>query len=83
MNTLQNAISSEMENREILARNLVRLRNMRKLSQEELGFRAGLHRSTIGNLESGRHSPTFKNIMKLAGALEVRVEELLAAPEER
>ena len=72
-----------MENREIFARNLVRLRNMRKLSQEELGFRSGLHRSTIGNLESRKHSPTFKNMMKLAKALDVGVEELLAAPEKR
>jgi transcriptional regulator with XRE-family HTH domain len=54
-----------------------------KLSQEELGFRSGLHRSTIGNLESRKHSPTFKNIVKLAKALDVGVEELLAAPEKR
>jgi transcriptional regulator with XRE-family HTH domain len=66
-----------MENRDIFARNLVWLRNERNFSQEELGFRSGLHRSTIQNLENRKHSPTLKNIAKLAAALEVTIEELV------
>jgi transcriptional regulator with XRE-family HTH domain len=67
-----------MENRDIFARNQFWLRNERKLSQEELGFRSGLHRSTIQNLENRKHSPTLKNLAKLAGALDVTIEELIS-----
>ncbi|ERI14220.1 hypothetical protein O206_22905 [Ochrobactrum sp. EGD-AQ16] len=66
-----------MDDRDTFARNLTRLRFVRKLSQEELGFRAGLHRSTIQNFENRKHSPTLKNLARLAAALEVSVEELI------
>jgi len=71
-----------MENRDIFARNLFWLREARKLSQEELGFRAGLHRSTIQNFENRKHSPTLKNLAKLAAALDVTIEELISPPKE-
>lgn len=67
-----------MKDRDIFARNLFWLREERKLSQEELGFRAGLHRSTIQNLENRKHSPTLKNVVKLAAALEVTIEQLIS-----
>lgn len=66
-----------MDDRDTFARNLTRLRWARNLSQEELGFRAGLHRSTIQNFEKRKHSPTLKNLARLAAALEVTVEELI------
>ena len=66
-----------MKERDIFARNLFQLRSDRKLSQEELGFRADLHRSTIQKLENSKHSPTLKNLVKLAAALEVTVDELI------
>ncbi|WP_273772483.1 helix-turn-helix domain-containing protein [Brucella intermedia] len=66
-----------MDDRDTFARNLTRLRWARNLSQEELGFRAGLHRSTIHNFENRKHSPTLKNLARLAAALEVTVEELI------
>lgn len=72
-----------MKDRDIFARNLTRLRNERDLTQEELGFRAGLDRSTISNLERRVHSPTFKNILKLAAALEVKAEELITSSEKK
>lgn len=71
-----------MENRDIFARNLFWLREARKLSQEELGFRAGLHRSTIQNFENRKHSPTLKNLAKLAAALDVTIEELITPRKE-
>ncbi|MCV9910285.1 helix-turn-helix transcriptional regulator [Brucella sp. HL-2] len=66
-----------MKERDIFARNLFQLRSARDLSQEELGFRADLHRSTIQKLENRKHSPTLKNLVKLAAALEVTVDELI------
>ncbi|WP_025091706.1 helix-turn-helix domain-containing protein [Brucella intermedia] len=71
-----------MENRDIFARNLFWLREARKLSQEELGFRAGLHRSTIQNFENRKHSPTLKNLAKLAAALDVTIDELISPRKE-
>ncbi|HHV68618.1 transcriptional regulator [Ochrobactrum sp. 695/2009] len=71
-----------MENRDIFARNLFWLRDARKLSQEELGFRAGLHRSTIQNFENRKHSPTLKNLAKLAAALDVTIDELISPRKE-
>lgn len=71
-----------MKDRDIFARNLFWFREERKLSQEELGFRAGLHRSTIQNLENRKHSPTLKNVAKLAAALEVTIEQLISPRKE-
>jgi transcriptional regulator with XRE-family HTH domain len=55
-----------------------RLRNLRKeasLSQEELGFRAGLHRTYIGSIERAEQNISIDNIHKLAKALGVSVDE--------
>lgn len=56
-----------------------RLREIRKkagLSQEELGFRAGLHRTYIGSIERGEQNVSIDNIHKLAKALKSPVSEL-------
>ncbi|MCL4354837.1 MAG: helix-turn-helix domain-containing protein [Patescibacteria group bacterium] len=56
-----------------------RLRYLRKkagLSQEELGFRAGLHRTYIGSIERAEQNVSVDNIHKLAKALKVPPEEL-------
>jgi DNA-binding XRE family transcriptional regulator len=57
--------------------NLVRCRKSANLSQEELGFRASLHRTEIGMLERGIRLARIDTLIKLAGALEVPPEELL------
>jgi transcriptional regulator with XRE-family HTH domain len=51
--------------------NLVRERKRRGLSQEELGFRAALHRTAIGQLERGERAPRVESLIKLAGSLEI------------
>lgn len=56
-----------------------RLRVLRKkaeLSQEELGFRANLHRTYIGSIERAEQNISVDNIHKLAKALKVSADEL-------
>ena len=65
------------EMKQIVARNLRRLRHARKLSQEELSFRAGVDRSYISQLETGVYSASVTMLGKLAKALDVEVGELL------
>lgn len=57
--------------------NLVRCRKRAGLSQEELGFLATLHRTEIGMLERGVRLARIDTLIKLAGALGARPEELL------
>ena len=56
-----------------------RLRELRKkagFSQEELGFKAGIHRTYIGAIERGEQNISIDNIHKLAKALKISPEEL-------
>ena len=63
-----------------LARNLVALRHTRSLTQDGLAKHAGVPRSTIANLESGEGNPSLAVLVKVAGALGVPIDELLASP---
>jgi transcriptional regulator with XRE-family HTH domain len=47
------------------------LRKERRLSQEELGFRADLDRTYISGIERGYRNPSLVNICRLASALGV------------
>ncbi|HEX2096355.1 MAG TPA: helix-turn-helix transcriptional regulator [Solirubrobacterales bacterium] len=49
--------------------NLKRCRKQAGLSQEEIAWRAALHRTQIGALERGGHMPGIDTVAKLAGAL--------------
>ena len=46
------------------------------ISQEELAFRAELHRTYISDIERGSRNPSLVNIEKLAQALEISVSVL-------
>lgn len=59
------------------ASNLAYCRRRAKLSQEELSFQAGLHRTEISLLERGCRLPRIDTLVKLAGALGVNSDELL------
>lgn len=68
-----------MEKREILIRfgNHVReIRKEKNLSQEELSFKADLHRTYIGMIERAEKNITLLNIEKIAKALNVDIKEL-------
>jgi transcriptional regulator with XRE-family HTH domain len=60
-----------------LGENLCRARRRAGYSQEDLGALANLHRTEIGLLENGERLPRIDTLMKLAAALEVRVEALV------
>lgn len=53
------------------AANLLRLRKRAEITQEELAFRASLHRTEIGLLERAERVPRIDTLAKLAGALEI------------
>ena len=53
------------------------------ISQEELGFRAKIHRTYVSDVERGTRNPTVKVIWKLALALETRPSALFRYSEER
>jgi transcriptional regulator with XRE-family HTH domain len=57
--------------------NLRQLRKRAGISQEELGFRASLHRTEVGELERGARMPHLDTILKLAGALSVPSSDLI------
>ena len=52
------------------------LRLEKGLSQEELAFRAGIHRNYLGGIERGERNPALKNIAAIAKALDTSVSEL-------
>ncbi len=52
------------------------LRARRDLSQEELGFRSGLHRNYVGAIERGEINPTFRVLLKLSRGLDMPLSEI-------
>ena len=57
-----------------------RVREIRKkkgLSQEELAYKAGLHRTYIGMIERAEKNITLINIEKIANALDVEIANLI------
>ena len=57
-----------------------RVREIRKekgLSQEELAYKADLHRTYIGMIERAEKNITLLNIEKIANALELNIKELI------
>jgi transcriptional regulator with XRE-family HTH domain len=48
------------------------------LSQEELAFKAGVHRTYLGGIERGERNPSLKNIAALAQALGVTLADLFS-----
>jgi transcriptional regulator with XRE-family HTH domain len=61
-----------------LGANLRKARKRADLSQEEVGYLASIHRTEVGLIERGERMPRVDTLVKLAGGLEVRPEELLA-----
>lgn len=58
-------------------RNVQVARQALNISQEELAFRAGLHRTYIGMVERAERSISLQNAKKIADALNVNIDTLL------
>ncbi|MFT3864492.1 MAG: helix-turn-helix transcriptional regulator [Solirubrobacterales bacterium] len=58
------------------ATNLRRLRAEADLTQEELAFRAGIHRTQISLMEAGERLPRYETLVRLRGALGVEAADL-------
>jgi transcriptional regulator with XRE-family HTH domain len=61
----------------VFGQNLARCRNRLGISQEDLGFLAGLHRTAVGQLERGERVARTDTLVRLCGSLGVRPDALL------
>lgn len=52
-------------------------RNLLKISQEELAFRSGLHRTYVGSVERGERNLSIENIFIFAKALSCSPKDLI------
>lgn len=52
-------------------------RKEQNLSQEELAFRAGLHRTYISDVERGYRNVSLENIEKIAIALKIHTKDIV------
>ena len=68
-----------MDMRRLLGQNVRQFRTRLGISQEELGFRSGLHRTYVSGIERGVRNPTVVIIGRLAKALDVNPALLIQA----
>lgn len=61
-----------------VAENIGKRRRALGLTQAQLAERLGVDAETLSRFERGRHSPTLKNLARLAGLLQTTVSDLLA-----
>jgi transcriptional regulator with XRE-family HTH domain len=67
---------------DIFCERLKSAREMRKLTQNELGNKAQLPPSSIAHFEAGSRKPSFETLRRLSGALEVTSDYLLGRVDE-
>jgi transcriptional regulator with XRE-family HTH domain len=65
-----------------VARNLRRVRLLRRLSQEALALEAGVDRAYVSGLERGVRNPTVRLLERLARVLKVSVSEIVTVVSE-
>ena len=61
---------------------LRKLRLAKKLTQEQLGFEAGLRRTFISSLELGEKQPSLSTIKKIADVFDISISKLLQKVED-
>jgi transcriptional regulator with XRE-family HTH domain len=72
-----------MDLRQVLATNLRRVRRDKGFSQESLAWEAGVNRSYMAKIETGKTWVGLEIICKLADVLEIEPAELLRVPPRR
>ena len=65
-----------MADKRIIAANIVRYRNLREMTQEELARKANVSRTSLSYWECGNSIPTLPSMKKIADALGISVEDL-------
>jgi len=63
-----------------LGDNIRQLRQTRGMTQQQMARLSGLPRATWANLESGAANPTLQVLHRVALALQISIEELIAMP---
>jgi transcriptional regulator with XRE-family HTH domain len=82
----QRAPTSAPPTEEMKARfgqNLARCREGADVSQEELSFRASIHRTEVSLLERGERMPRVDTAMRIAGSLGISLDDLVTGMEWR
>jgi transcriptional regulator with XRE-family HTH domain len=64
--------------RAILGKNVRRLRQQRRLTQEELAFEAKIDLTSMGAIERGQRNPSLLVMARIADALGVSLPRLLS-----
>ena len=62
---------------EKLAKRIKELRKRCGYTQDELSYKAGIGRSTLGNIETAQNDVTFTKVNKIAKAFDLSVSEFL------
>lgn len=60
----------------VFGKNVKKYRKLAKLSQEELAYRSGLHRTDISAIECNKRSISLENIQRIADSLEIETYKL-------
>lgn len=61
----------------VLAKNVRRLRQQRKMTQEQLAFEAEIDLTYLGGIERGKRNPSLLVMARIADALSVPLPKLL------
>jgi len=77
---LQHASMTQLDAAGRLGANIAQLRETRGLTQQQMARLAGVPRATWAHLETGHANPTLAVLSRVASALQVTIEELIAAP---
>lgn len=66
-----------MKELKIIGKNVVKLRNARNLTQEDLCGLAEIDRSYLSEIENGKMNVTIKSLVSIAHALECELKDLI------
>jgi transcriptional regulator with XRE-family HTH domain len=72
--------ASSLQLSQLIAKNLLRIRKTRHLSQNNLAEKLGVNRSYLTKCESGHILPHIAQLERIAASLQVSILELIANP---
>lgn len=78
---LPTAAPPTAEMKVLFGKNLARCREGADVSQEELGFRASIHRTEVSLLERGERMPKVDTALRIAGSLGISMDDLVVGLE--